>query len=168
MFFSRLALVSAVVWMVASPALAQMQNLKIDPALMQQMMQAMQNQQINIKQYRDSGRTNCDEKRFVACEAGYRCTSAGYDGKQSTSNIQGMKFGKCHITTLNHDGSTGDCHFTRMMLKDMMAMYQRDTITIGEATAMGNRVMNECSFKDVAGNPVTMNIPTLAQQGAAQ
>lgn len=142
-----------------------MQNMKIDPALMQQMMQALENQEVNIKQYRDSGRNNCDETRFVACEAGYDCTTMGYDGKQSTSSIQGMKFGKCHVTTLNHDGSTGDCRFTRALMAQMMSLYQRDTVKIGEATAMGNRVMNDCKFHDKAGNPVTMKIPTL---GAAQ
>lgn len=147
---------------------AQAQTIKVDPALMQQMMQAMQNQEINIKQYRDSGRNNCDETRFVACEAGYDCTTMGYDGKQSASRIQGMKGGKCHVTTLNHDGSTGDCYFTKPFMAQMMSMYQRDTIKIGEATAMGNLVMNQCTFKDQAGKPVSMKLPMAASTGATQ
>ena len=143
----------------ATPAdMQQIQQGLNDPAMMQRIMEMAKTQTIDISQHRDRIRTDCDESRFLSCQAGYRCNTTGSSGASSLATVHGKKSGRCHVTMQNNDGSNGICHYTQATMNQMMRIYRATTISVAEAMQAGQNMMQECQFTDAQGKPFAMPV----------
>lgn len=132
----------------------QLGDLLNDPST-QATMQGLMKNEIDLTQLPGWNGHNCDEDRLASCESGYVCKGGDGEGRTTSASIHGTVNGRCHVTFSNSDGSGGECHYTGETIQAMRTLYTRQKATVPEALAMSGRMVEECTFKDAKGNPLT-------------
>lgn len=117
---------------------------------------AMQNmlnmQRIPVRAYRDNSTITCKEQPFLSCNAGYSCSAIEPNGRTSNIEIIGKQNAHCHVQTSQPGGTTAQCRYSDDTMQQLYWLYQQESIGLGDALALGQRVMNECEMYDAQGN----------------
>ncbi len=115
---------------------------------------AMGNRSFSLEALKRKHKSNCNQKKFLACSSGYRCAGKSSANMKATLSIRGWHGEKCHVQMHNQDGSTGECLYTKPTLQSVYNLYQGGEVTVNEAMAIAQRVTKECHFKQADGQPV--------------